>query len=232
MKRAVKTLFAIILLSVALVSSYKVFTTLYAYKQADKVYDDLKEEKEISKKDANFGIDLSDVNKDYVCWINVENTNIDYPIVQSEDNSYYLHRDIHGNYLYSGTIFIDCRCDYNTSKNLIIYGHNMKNNTIFSEIERFKEKDFFYSNPKITLTDKNKSSNYEVFAVIVVHKDFDYIVFDFENESDYEDYLNKIINKSIYKSENTPTSKDKIITLTTCSYEFDNARTVVFAKKI
>ena len=52
------------------------------------------------------------------------------------------------------------------------------------------------------------------------------------NEDDYEDYLNKIINKSIYKSKNTPTSKDKIITLTTCSYEFDNARTVVFAKKI
>ena len=231
MKKAIKTLFIIILLSVALISSYKVFITFYAYRQADKVYNHLREKKEISKENTNSGIDLSNINKDYVCWINIENTNIDYPIVQSKDNSYYLHRDIYRKYLYSGTIFIDYRCDYNKSKNLIIYGHNMKNNTIFSEIERFKDKDFFYSNPKITLTDKYKSSEYEVFAVILVNKNFDYRVCNFENEDDYEKYLNKIINKSIYKSKNTPTSEDRIITLTTCSYEFDNARTVVFAKQ-
>ena len=62
-------------------------------------------------------------------------------------------------------------------------------------------------------------------------KDFDYRVCDFENQDDYQKYLNKIINKSIYKSKNTPTVDDRIITLTTCSYEFDNARTVVFAKQ-
>ena len=231
MKKAIKTIFIIILLLVALISTYKVFTTLYAYRQADKIYGDLREKKEISKENMTGGTDLSDINRDYVCWINIENTNIDYPVVQCKDNSYYLHRDIYGNYLYSGTIFIDYRCDYNKSKNLIIYGHNMKNNTIFSEIERFKEKDFFYSNSKITLTDKYKASEYEVFAVILVKKDFDYRVCDFENQDDYQKYLNKIINKSIYKSKNTPTVDDRIITLTTCSYEFDNARTVVFAKQ-
>ena len=229
MKKFISIFFIIFLLSIAVISSYKILTTMNDYRQADKIYNELKTQKQTSK---NNTINLSNINKDYICWINIENTNIDYPVVKSNDNSYYLHKDIYRNYLYSGTIFIDYRCNYDTSKNLIFYGHNMKNKTMFSELEKFKDKDFFYSNPKITITDKDTSSNYEVFAVILVHKDFDYIIYNFNNETDYEGYLNKIINKSLYKTNNNPTNKDKIITLSTCSYEFDNARTVVFAKKV
>ena len=229
MKKFISVFFVIFLMSIAIISSYKLITTFNDYRQADKIYNELKTKKQKSK---NNTIDLSNINKDYVCWISIQNTNIDYPVLKSNDNSYYLHRDLYGNYLYSGTIFMDYRCNYNLSKNLIFYGHNMKNKTMFSEIEKFKNKDFFYSNPKITITDKETSSSYQVFAVILVNKNFDYIVYDFKDEVDYEDYLTKIINKSIYKTNNTPKNTDKIITLSTCSYEFDNARTVVFAKKI
>ncbi len=229
MKKFLDALIIILLLVVFLISGYKIVTILYEYTQSNKLYDELRKQKEAS--DKNF-VDLSDINEDFICWINIENTNIDYPVVQSGDNLYYLHRDIYGKYLYAGTLFMDYKCDYDISKNLIIYGHNMKNKTMFSRLEKFKEEEFFYSNPKITITDKQKTSEYEVFAVMVVPKDFDYIVCDFKNEDDYQKYLNKIINQSIYKSKNNPTSKDKIITLSTCSYEFDEARTVVFAKKI
>lgn len=229
MKKFLDALIIILLLVVFLISGYKIVTILYEYTQSNKLYDELRKQKEAT--DKNF-VDLSDINEDFICWINIENTNIDYPVVQSGDNLYYLHRDIYGKYLYAGTLFMDYKCDYDISKNLIIYGHNMKNKTMFSRLEKFKEEEFFYSNPKITITDKQKTSEYEVFAVMVVPKDFDYIVCDFKNEDDYQKYLNKIINQSIYKSKNNPTNKNKIITLSTCSYEFDEARTVVFAKKI
>lgn len=225
-----KKIAIIILLFIIAVCGYKIYLKLNDYKESDKIYSELQQKK--SETDSNNAVDLSDINEDYICWINIENTNIDYPIVQSKDNSYYLHRDIYKNYLYAGTIFLDYRCDYRTSKNLVIYGHNMKNKTIFSQLEQFKDESFFKSNPEITLSDKNGSSKYEVFAVILVPQDFDYIKTDFENSKDFSSYLDTILAQATYKSENLPEVKDRIITLSTCSYEFKDARTVVFAKKL
>ena len=185
-----------------------------------------------ANKNKENSIDFSHINKDFVCWINIENTNIDYPVVQSKDNSYYLHRDIYGNYLYAGTTFLDYRDYYDDSKNLIIYGHNMKNTTMFSELEKFKKEDFFNSNPTITLTNKNGERHFKAFAVLLVDKNYDYRVTDFKNDEEYNKFLNKICDESMFKVKNKPTSSDKIMTLTTCSYEFKNARTVVICKEI
>lgn len=244
MKNNLIKIIEIILVIVIIVCGYKYYQKQQDYKKSDAIYTELQKQKEentstkddssSSKKDSKKQktVDLSNINKDYKCWINIENTNIDYPIVQYKDNDYYLHRDIYGNYLYAGTIFIDCHSDYEKSQNLVIFGHNMKNKTIFSELENFKDKDFFYSNPKITLSDKEKTTEYEVFAVLLVHKDYDYIISDFESDKQYSKYLKKIIKESKFKVENNPTVDDRIITLSTCSYEFKDARTVVFAKEI
>ncbi|WP_455542138.1 class B sortase [Intestinibacter sp.] len=235
-----KKLIAICLISIVCVCGYRTYDKLHEYKKADNIYTDLRKEKDAnlnqqtnnstSTKNKNT-IDLSSINKDFVCWINIENTNIDYPVVQSNDNSYYLHRDIYGNYLYAGTAFLDYRNDYDTSNNLIIYGHNMKNTTMFSQLEKFKEESFFNSNPTITLTNKHGERNYEVFAVLLVKKDYGYTVANFNNDDEYNDFLNKIVDDSIFETKNKPTLRDKILTLTTCSYEFDDARTVVFCKE-
>lgn len=246
-KSIIRKILILCLIGVVCICSYRIYNRLHEYQKADNIYYDLRKEKEnnlnpkknsISKnnnKDINQSkentIDLSSLNKDFICWINIENTNIDYPVVQSNDNSYYLHRDIYGNYLYSGTTFLDYRADYRNSKNLIIYGHNMKNTTMFSELEKFKKKDFFNSNPTITLTDKNGERYYNAFAVLLVDKSFGYTIPDFNNDDEYSKFLNKICNSSIFKVKNKPTTSDQIITLTTCSYEFKNARTVVICKE-
>lgn len=250
MKKFFTNIIILILLVIIGICGYRIYDKLNQYKAADDLYDDLRQQKEEfmeskpaeeqiedkpSKKDEESTentIDMSSINKDFVGWINVDNTNIDYPIVQSDDNSYYLHRDIYKNYLYTGTIFLDYRCDYENSKNLIIYGHNMKNKTIFSQLENFKKEDFFYSDRKITLTNKDGERKFKVFAVIVVDGKYDYRIPSFDTDEEFSDYINRIESKSKFKSKEKISSDDTILTLSTCSYEFDNARTVVFAKEI
>ena len=107
----------------------------------------------------------------------------------------------------------------------------MKNTTMFSQLEKFKEESFFKSNPTINLTDKNGEKNYEVFAVLLVKKDYAYTIPNFNNDDEYNKFLNKIVDDSIFSTQNKPTSSDRILTLSTCSYEFDDARTVVFCKE-
>ncbi|WP_343003819.1 class B sortase [Clostridium sp. 2218st1_F5_2218SCRN_220325] len=237
LKTGIKNLITFFLIAIICVCGYRIYEKLNDYKKADDLYANLRTEKEVNldKNNSNSGtantIDLSSINKDFVCWINIENTNIDYPVVQSKDNSYYLHRDIYGNYLYAGTTFLDYRDYYDDSKNLIIYGHNMKNTTMFSQLEKFKEESFFKSNPTITLTDKNGEKNYEVFAVLLVKKDYPYTIPNFNSDDEYNKFLNKIVDDSIFSTQNKPTSSDKILTLSTCSYEFKDARTVVFCKE-
>jgi sortase B len=79
----------------------------------------------------------------------VDNTNIDYPVVQGSDNEFYLSKYLYKNNLLSGSIFMDYRNDFDRDENVIIYGHNMRNKTMFSELEKFKEEDFFYKDNKI-----------------------------------------------------------------------------------
>lgn len=249
-KTIIRRILIFILTVIIFVCSYKIYNTLHEYQKADNIYNNLRKQKEQTIKETNsnidgnsssndskknnsksYTLDLSSISKDFICWINIENTNIDYPVLQSNDNSYYLHRDIHGNYLYSGTLFLDYRDNYNKSKNLIIYGHNMKNTTMFSEIEKFKDESFFNSKPTVTLIDKNKERHYEVFAVLLVKKDYGYTITNFNNDKEYTNFLNNICNASLYKVKNKPTTSDQIITLTTCSYEFENARTVIVCKE-
>lgn len=244
-KLGIKNFITICLVLVICICGYRIYDKFHEYQKSDAIYADLRKEKEASlnKKNNNLDlnnktnsksentIDLSSINKDFVCWINIENTNIDYPVVQGKDNSYYLRRDIYGNYLLSGTTFLDYRNDYNNGKNLIIYGHNMKNSTMFSQLEKFKEESFFNSNPTITLTSKDGERYYEVFAVLLVKKDYDYRVPNFNNNDEYNKFLNKIVDDSMFKPKNKPAISDKILTLTTCSYEFNDARTVVFCKE-
>ena len=229
-KSFIRNIITICLIIIICICGYKIYSKLYEYKKADNIYNDLRKEKNYTNKNSSNktnknkenSIDFSHINKDFVCWINIKNTNIDYPVVQGDDNSY----------LYAGTTFLDYRNNYNGSKNLIVYGHNMKNTTMFSELEKFKKEDFFNSNPTITLTNKNGERHFKAFAVLLVDKNYDYRVPDFKNDEEYNKFLNKICDESMFKVKDKPTSSDKIMTLTTCSYEFKNARTVVICKEI
>lgn len=228
MKKFFLNLLTIICIVTICISSFKIYTTLRDYKKADNVYSELRDTKNNSDNTTEATKDLSSINSDYQFWINVEGTNIDYPVVQGSDNDFYLNHDFNKNYLPAGSIFLDYRNDFETDYNTVIYGHHMRNSTMFGQMEKFKKEDFFEKNKTITLTSKDDIYEYEIFAIGVYDADFGYNAVDFNDEDDFKIFLDKILSKSMY-SRNIVNSSDKIITLSTCSYEYDNARTAIFA---
>lgn len=228
MKKFFLNLLTIICIVTICISGFKIYTTLRDYKKADNVYSELRDTKNNSDNTTEATKDLSSINSDYQFWINVEGTNIDYPVVQGSDNDFYLNHDFNKNYLPAGSIFLDYRNDFETDYNTVIYGHHMRNSTMFGQMEKFKKEDFFEKNKTITLTSENAIYEYEIFAIGVYDADFGYNTVNFNDEDDFNNFLDKILSKSMY-SRNIVNSSDKIITLSTCSYEYDNARTAIFA---
>lgn len=224
MKKFFNNLITFVCLITMAISGYKIFTKLSEYKKADNIYTEIRETKEDSNKN------LSSVNDNYMFWINVKGTNIDYPVVQGEDNDFYLNHGFNKEYLSSGSIFLDYRNNFNDDFNSVIYGHHMRNRTMFGELMKFKDEEFFRNNKDITITSKDGTYDYEIFAVGVFDADFGYNDVSFSDENEFSNFLNKIMSSSTYKRDIVDSS-DKIITLSTCSYEYDNARTAVFAKR-
>ena len=163
----------------------------------------------------NSTIDLSSINKDFVCWINIENTNIDYPVVQSKDNSYYLHRDIYGNYLYAGTTFLDYRDYYDDSKNLIIYGHNMKNGSMFNNIKSYTEQDFADKHPYVYIyLPDGTVSRYKVVAAHIIPEES--LLYN-TGITDIQAFYQEMLKTSDIKVDFEQAAGNPVITLSTCT---------------
>ena len=172
-------------------------------------------------------IDLQAKYPGVVGWLTVPGTNIDYPFVWHGDNDYYLRRDLDGNGAQAGTLFMDCRCDKDfMSRNTIIYGHHMKNGSMFGTLKRFADKDFFDANTRGTIFLPYETLTLEFFAYLVV-KHTDEVIYGVEPGEGCFDYVKQ--NAKHYR-EIQLTGMDKIVTLSTCSYEFTNARMVLLAK--
>ena len=175
---------------------------------------------------------LSKMNPDYKCWIEIENTDIDYPIVQGGDNEFYLNHDFNGKSSINGSLFMDYRNSWPNDQNTIIYGHNMRNGTMFQELEKYKVSSFFKSKNQIIISDKTGDYYYEVFSVYVIEDGVEILVPFFKSDEEYSTYLEDVRERSLYSSKLDISVNDKIITLFTCSYEFKQARTVVHAKLV
>ncbi len=181
-----------------------------------------------NKTNTSDNISLMDINDEYKFWISIDNTNIDYPVVQHNDNKFYLNHDFNKKESICGSIFIDSRNDIINDKNLVIYGHNMKNKSMFNNLNNFKSKDFFLNNT-IEIIANSSLYNYDVFSVYTIDADDLNLKYSFSNDNEYTNYLNTLSKKSIYTNNINIDSNTCIITLITCSYEFEDARTVVHA---
>lgn len=224
--KILRTIINIVLISIIAVCAYKIYDKSAEYKKADESYAQIRLEKENENNN-----NLYNKYEDYRGWIKVDNTNIDYPIVQGKDNSFYLDKDINKNYVSSGSIFMNYLNNGFNDENTILFGHHMRNKTMFAQLEKYKEKEFFHNNNDIKIEVENdKILTYKVFSVYVTDANDNYIKTNFDNKSEYKEFLDKIKNKSIYKSDINVDENDKIITLSTCSYEFNDARMVVHGK--
>ena len=173
--------------------------------------------------------ELKSINSDYKMWIQIENTNINYPVVQSSDNDYYLKHNFRKESNISGTVFVESANDIDNDKNIILYGHNMRNGTMFNNITNYKEESFFNEDNKINIIMNNTLYEYEVFSVYVKNVSEVNLAIGFANEDEFINYAYNEADESLYKKDVDFSAEDNLITLVTCSYEFTDARTIVVA---
>lgn len=175
--------------------------------------------------------ELKSINSDYKMWIQIENTNINYPVVQGSDNDYYLKHNFRKESNISGTVFVESANDIDNDKNIILYGHNMRNGTMFNNITNYKEESFFNEDNKISIIMNNTLYEYEVFSVYVKNVSEVNLAIGFANEDEFINYAYNQADESLYKKDVDFSAEDNLITLVTCSYEFTDARTIVVARR-
>ncbi len=171
---------------------------------------------------------LSEMTPDFVGWIYVHDTDINYPVMHTPyEPQKYIRRDFHGKYSVSGVPFIDGECSL-YDDNVIIYGHNMTNGTMFANLEEYYSEDFFLSHPVIEFQTDDGTFVYTVFAVLTVKNDDDwYYFFNANDELHFESEVSALKNKALYYSEYEPEYGDKFITLSTCYERYGDNRIVL-----
>lgn len=176
---------------------------------------------------------LKEKNKDTVGWINVNNTNINYPYVHTSDNSYYLSHSFDKSYNEAGWVFLDYRnkSDLN-NKNTILYAHSRLDKTMFGSLSKTLKSSWYGNkdNHIIRLSTEYENTLWQIFSVYKIPEESYYITTNFSTDEEYSKFLNTIKKRSIYNFNTNLDIKDKVLTLSTC-YS-DTERTVVHAKLI
>ncbi len=174
---------------------------------------------------------LKTVNEDVCAWILQEGSSIDYPVAHGSDNEYYLHHLYTGEKNKLGCIFMDFRNSADFSdKNTVLYGHNMKNGSMFHSITDYKDPDVYLTRPTMTLYTPDGTYLIELFAGDVVSVNSQFLQFNFDTDEDFLDYVAQLRQNSTFESDVEMTAKDQMIMLCTCSYEFTGARYVLAGK--
>ncbi len=182
-----------------------------------------------SKEDTESLAELMELNPDVLGWIEVDDTHIDYPVVQGEDDMEYINKDVHGDFALSGSIFLSTQNSKEmTDPYNIIYGHHMDNGAMFGDITKFTKKKYFKSHKEGTLYLLDRSIELEIFAVVKTDA-ADSVVYNPE-VTDTENILAYVKENAVRYREIDITSEDQIVALSTCSDTTTNERVIVYAK--
>ena len=181
---------------------------------------------------------LKEQNPELAGWITIPNTAIDYPVMQTvEDNDYYLKHDFQGNEDIHGTPFLDTNCKLGVSQNLIIYGHHMKDGTMFQNLMLYKDSAFCEDNPIIYFDTIDRSGIYELlFVMVMSEKDTEefpyYKCINLTSEETYQGFFKRCSQYACWSSGEMPDYGEELLTLSTCEYSNKNGRLVIVARRV
>ena len=256
----VSKIILMLLIVILAISSYFFIKELVKNKKETDIFDDLQEIVENSEnttnenqftdilenKEGNLSSEntynlenIAKINSDVIGWIKIDGTNIDYPIMQN--GNYYLHRNIYKNYSNHGTPYLAEYCNLRASDNLIIFGHHMKDNTMFSELVNYKNYSYYKNHKYIyfyTLKDGQTIKNtYEIVIAFktIAYSDSGFKYYNYTNfydEDEFNSFVRECRNLEFYNTSIDLKYGDKLITLSTCEYSQKNGRMVIVAKKI
>ena len=185
-------------------------------------------------------ITLYNNNKSLIGWVKIDDTLIDYPVMQSQNADYYLNHNFNQEKDNNGSIFIDPACSiWPRTENIILYGHNMKSGKMFGQLKKYKDKSFYEKHKYIQFDTLYEKGTYEVMYVFndIIYDTSDitfkyYQFIDANSEEEWNSAMSYMADKSFYETGMWAAYGDKIITLSTCDYEKNADRFVVVAKKI
>lgn len=251
--RIISNVLIVILSCIMLFCVYKLYTIWQGYNSNQKTQEKVQElfygqtdtqnqvsgQEEASAPAQNeYKFDLKPVieaNGDTVGWIIIKDTVINYVVVQGADNDEYLHKNFYGEYNSAGTIFMDYRNQIGEPRqNLIVYGHRMKDDSMFGELGEYVDYGFYQKHPTFTFITAEGEYDCEVFAVYRCTTAVDYCHTNFETDEEMLAYIQECKDLSEYKIAVDVTAQDTIITLSTCDYDLDptEGRLVVQAKLV
>lgn len=170
---------------------------------------------------------LRSINPDVVGWIYIEGTHINYPIVQAKDNKHYLKRMFDGKRNPAGCIFLDYRCEADFSGlHSILYGHHMKDDSMFADLVLYKEQSFYDSHPVALLITPTHKYKIALFSSYVAGNHDDSWQLDF-GQQEFESWLRSKIKRSSFEAVSLPDGDENILTLSTCTYDYDGAKYIL-----
>jgi len=178
--------------------------------------------------------------KSLIGWIKIDDTNINYPVMQTENNDYYLDHNVSEEYDINGSIFMDKDCDVlKPSTNYILYGHHMKNGQMFGKLDSYQSESYYKEHPYISFDTIYEKGTYQVMYVFrsrvykeseIVFKYYQFI--DANSKQEFDSYMQEMASLSLYDTGVTAEYGDQLLTLSTCDYQETDGRFVVVAKKI
>ena len=242
-----------VLLVVLAFSGYKLYSIVHEYKVAERLYDQLGNQfvtqrdtatvtsapvteeyidPEISPISVDFTSLLSQC-QDIRGWIYSPDTMINYPIAQAEDNSFYSHRFLDGTWNSSGTLFVDCLCTKDFSgQNNVVYGHHMNDGSMFASLCNYKDPAYYEAHPVMYLSTPTTNYRIDIFAGYVTPHDSDTYTIAFADDAEFNAYVEKMRGQSNFETDVEVKPGDELITLTTCIYDFQDARYVIQGKLV
>lgn len=234
----VSNIILVIAIVVFAVSAYKLYGIFSEYNKGDKEYQKIQDlvintEKKDDTKEEAFSVDfekLLEMNSDVVGWIRFdEPSEINYPVVQGGDNEEYLKRTFEANTNKLGTLFVDVNNPGDFSgRNTFIYGHNMKNGSMFAQLLKYKDDSFYKEHPYFYIyTPDGKVRTYEIFSAGVVKDTSDSYIMDYADDAAFQTYIDYIKQQSAYPTSAEVTTASKIVSLSTCTNVRDDERFLV-----
>ncbi len=172
---------------------------------------------------------LHEINPEIMGWLYCADTKINYPVAQTDDNTYYLNHLYDGKSGRSGTLFVDCACSPDFSdRNTVIYGHHMKSGSMFAGIVEYQSQEYYEAHPTMYLLTPEGNYRLDIFGGYVAESGSQRL-FSLDEEAEFAAYLEEIRTLSDFAANVDVTPKSRIVTLSTCTYEYDGARYLLFA---
>lgn len=238
MRNRLYTVVIVLLLAIFLSSSFYVLNYFLNSKKESKQYTELKNQitEQTEEIPVNQYQSLYDINTDLVGWLTIDNTRIDYPVVKSQEDNYYLKHNFYKEYSDFGCPYTQGDMD---ADNIIIYGHNMDDGSMFSDLTKYKSEKFYLNNQYITFNTLYENRTYQIISVFKESVDpeennvFYYNRYsNSDNEEQFNEFISNIEHLSLYDIEIEPRYGDSFLTLSTCEYSYNDGRMVVVAKLV